>query len=106
MQTLYEKLEGINIDIADEYRKNVLENPVINERYTSIADKSRKIAELTQQRESAIDDAYASAGGAPDSVIRARANQAYRAIDNQIGLMQSDVEIEQSQLQSDINRYT
>lgn len=102
---LYDKLWSLNIDIAEEYKKNVLENPVINDRYVAMEQRASKIAELQSIRDRAIDDAYASAWWAPDSVIRARANMQYRALNNQISLMQSDQEIDQAMLDTDIKRF-
>lgn len=102
---LYDKLWSLNIDIAEEYKKNVLENPVINDRYVAMEQRASKIAELQSIRDRAIDDAYASAWWAPDSVIRARANMQYKALNNQIALMQSDQEIDQAMLDTDIKRF-
>lgn len=102
---LNDRLWSLNINLVEEFQKDLIDNPVISDRRVKMEQRSRNIAEVQSVRDRAIDEAYASAWWAPDSVIRARANMQYRALNNQIALMQSDQEIDQAMLDTDIKRY-
>lgn len=101
-----ENLQSLDINLAEEYKTTVMEDPQINELYSNISTKSKKINELQATMEKSIEDAYWSAWGASDSVIRARANQTYGAIQRQIWLAQWDIAVDQWMLDTLVKQKT
>ena len=100
----FENLQKLNVNLAEEYKKNVLEDPVIQGSYEKIRTLSEKRNTIESEMDRALEEAYASAWWAPDSVIRARANMTSWAMLRQLALVNSDIEVEQAFMDSQIKQ--